>query len=705
MNRERLAYLCLSLIGHRVTVKLRNHTYEGLFHSCALDGDFSVMLRFARQPAQGDSVSSEVIKSLIIPWKEIIEVSAVGVTSPIHEATRFKRGGFQTDTEISAAANIGSGRELVQWQPDASAGDVALEGSIESVPHREGTWDQFAANSERYGITSTYSDELYTTKLDPSAVSKEKREKAERIAREIEGGVQHSAAEERCLGGEEDEEALFSSVPRAQSGKELLMVLKGNTDSGGASSSQSRVSRSNTDSLREVSKGLPQAALTSDNLTRHDSGLGSGDFALEHRTKRGLITANSMRPPMVSEMKRINALNLEPALPKLDDKTRTDWINFKQQQTRNPSKPSQGASLKQEFEASIAALRQYDAAKAQRSEAEANSGAKSSGAGPTIDVAAAGAELADTPSRSDFKFNASAKEFTFNSGAAPFTPGGSGGSGNQPPTPMGNQASAARSPNAAASTSDQPAFPPARQARQGKTMRALSDVLHGVFQKAKTERPESVTSAWPEAERGPLFREVLGRPNAQGAPGGGPGGPCQGGCMMQTPAQMAAQGGNPGQGQQMTGYIVQTPGGPGGTSQQQVVYGSPGMMMGPGGASQRMQGQGAQQPQQQQPQQGQQAGCFGQQQAGAGMPNQPQAVMMPAGMVAANNQMGAMPKFGQMVPVMMQGGQMMAPQGMMQGPQGQMMVMQPGQMMQGFNPQQRQMGGGGMQNQSQGDHS
>ena len=36
--------------------------------------------------------------------------------------------------------------------------------------------------------------------------------------------------------------------------------------------------------------------------------------------------------PMLAEMKGVNALNLEPALPKLDEAVKVDWINLKRSQ-------------------------------------------------------------------------------------------------------------------------------------------------------------------------------------------------------------------------------------------------------------------------------------------------------------------------------------------------------------------------------------
>jgi len=269
-----------------------------------------------------------------------------------------------------------------------------------------------------YGIQSTFDEELYTTKLDPNRISKEKREKADRIAKEIESGIQHADQEERCLGGEgDDEESKFSSVPRGRgSGKDGA-----DGGAGGASSSLARF---------RASAG-EQANLTSDNLTRHNSGLAGDDdgFALEHRTKRGMITANSpMRPPMVSEMKRINALNLEPALPKLDDKTRTDWINFKQQQTRHPTRPERGVDvLKVEFENALKTIQQREALKQQGEQGNGGampSGANETPAGAKTAPAAAGSETPagdDTPSRSkSFALNPAAKPFTFSASAAVF---------------------------------------------------------------------------------------------------------------------------------------------------------------------------------------------------------------------------------------------------------------------------------------------
>ncbi|CEM29211.1 unnamed protein product [Vitrella brassicaformis CCMP3155] len=54
-----------------------------------------------------------------------------------------------------------------------------------------------------------------------------------------------------------------------------------------------------------------------------------------YRKARGMLVASPNRAPIgTGLMKGINALNLEPPLPKLDDITRNELIQFKQNQTR-----------------------------------------------------------------------------------------------------------------------------------------------------------------------------------------------------------------------------------------------------------------------------------------------------------------------------------------------------------------------------------
>lgn len=89
-------------------------------------------------------------------------------------------------------------RDLTPWMPDAD----------EAAPHLSlddggGTWDQFAVNRDKFGVETTFKEELYTTALDKRNCGISEAEAA-RIAREIEsqGTTNYHLLEER--GGEVD---------------------------------------------------------------------------------------------------------------------------------------------------------------------------------------------------------------------------------------------------------------------------------------------------------------------------------------------------------------------------------------------------------------------------------------------------------------------------------------------------------------------
>lgn len=104
---------------------------------------------------------------------------------------------FRTDTDISKG-KVTRERELQAWQ---SSDSPASSGA--PAPHHDGagdeitfgpgavnntSWDQFAANEQMFGVTTSFDEEVYTTKLDRSAADfKERERKAQRIASEIMG--------------------------------------------------------------------------------------------------------------------------------------------------------------------------------------------------------------------------------------------------------------------------------------------------------------------------------------------------------------------------------------------------------------------------------------------------------------------------------------------------------------------------------------
>jgi len=140
------------------------------------------------------------------------------------ETTRDCKNTFRTDNEISADAKLGTERKLVRWQPEphlqASCGAGAVAAMLlEEIPkcqRRRGQWDQFKANEDLFGFVSTFKTDLsqYTTKIDIKRIPLHAQERAERIAREIETNQFRNGDEDGLERQDDDEEKLFSSVPR-----------------------------------------------------------------------------------------------------------------------------------------------------------------------------------------------------------------------------------------------------------------------------------------------------------------------------------------------------------------------------------------------------------------------------------------------------------------------------------------------------------
>ena len=92
-------------------------------------------------------------------------------------------------------------RDLQPWEPSTTANaEMSLEPS-------GGTWDQFQANEQLFGVKSDYNEDIYTTHIDRSTPDYRQREaEALRIAREIEGSSATNAhiREERGISNEDD---------------------------------------------------------------------------------------------------------------------------------------------------------------------------------------------------------------------------------------------------------------------------------------------------------------------------------------------------------------------------------------------------------------------------------------------------------------------------------------------------------------------
>ena len=103
----------------------------------------------------------------------------------------------------SSPLQVAESAKLIQSPPDTRMKDQSVASSWDQSQidqHVPGSWDQFKANERLFGITNSFDDrtyeQIYTTYLDKTSATYKSREaEAERIAHEIEFGVQHNIAE------------------------------------------------------------------------------------------------------------------------------------------------------------------------------------------------------------------------------------------------------------------------------------------------------------------------------------------------------------------------------------------------------------------------------------------------------------------------------------------------------------------------------
>lgn len=116
---------------------------------------------------------------------------------------------FRTDSAISGSRNQGE-RVLQRWVSDAPED---TDGSLESGRMKSSSgavWDQFAENERRFGLTTDYDENIYTTAIDKNHPQyKQRLVEAEKKAREIErsAATNSHVAEERVtdnVAGEEN---------------------------------------------------------------------------------------------------------------------------------------------------------------------------------------------------------------------------------------------------------------------------------------------------------------------------------------------------------------------------------------------------------------------------------------------------------------------------------------------------------------------
>lgn len=146
--------------------------------------------------------------SLVAAGSEWTSAPGVGVGGDALE-----RPGGSGGAPSSSRNNPSKGSDSMNWRSKKSPASGGVSGNMdESI----GDWDQFAANREKFGVNTSFDENLYTTKIDRENIDQARLREAERIALEIESQSTTNIhlAEERNqkLALDFDEEDLYSGV-------------------------------------------------------------------------------------------------------------------------------------------------------------------------------------------------------------------------------------------------------------------------------------------------------------------------------------------------------------------------------------------------------------------------------------------------------------------------------------------------------------
>ncbi|PYH98333.1 hypothetical protein BO71DRAFT_65829 [Aspergillus ellipticus CBS 707.79] len=228
---DRLVFLFTSFIGLTATITTKNgEKFTGIFSSSSLEpSESSFVLKMVQRPAKTEQHRSNGVSEASSPFmgsapdhsmsfdvKDVADISVPNV-STAEVAAKGSNGasvGFKTDADISGNLALRE-RTLKRWEP---AADTDVDLSLETSNNSAG-WDQFEANARLFGATSSYDENIYTTRIDKSDPTyRQKQADAARIAREIEGTNTDNAhvREERGVVSTDDidEEAKYSGVRR-----------------------------------------------------------------------------------------------------------------------------------------------------------------------------------------------------------------------------------------------------------------------------------------------------------------------------------------------------------------------------------------------------------------------------------------------------------------------------------------------------------
>ncbi|UKK02941.2 hypothetical protein MACK_003042 [Theileria orientalis] len=224
INEERLALVMSSLIDREVEVNLEDGTQvKGIFNSfdpASRGGNKAVDIAINSYVTNG--TAKKTLKPMIVCGTEYHFFSSHGIAKTLFKPREQKPLSakrtptkFKTDTEISASKQTSINPVLTEWKPTESVDDSQLV-ELDKVEGEQ--WDQFETNRNEYGVVSTFDENMYTTSLDLNEVPDSVKERAEKLAAEIEGGSETNYSKVEAL--LEDEDVVENESPVVKSFEE-----------------------------------------------------------------------------------------------------------------------------------------------------------------------------------------------------------------------------------------------------------------------------------------------------------------------------------------------------------------------------------------------------------------------------------------------------------------------------------------------------
>jgi hypothetical protein len=218
---QRYYSLMLNSIGELLKINFISGDYiEGILYSIdPINNEFFIINNPRRLSRTGIPIFLKESK-LKIYFREISHIDF-----EIKNILKYIKSNFETDLQVSKknAKNDKEEKKLVKYEVNENDKNIFTYKGLEddlNDKDNDANWDQFEINKKKYNVVSTYDENLYTTKLDKSKITKEQNDYAEKIYNEIKNSSYNEKnihiLEDRGIidekDGDFDEEDKYSSV-------------------------------------------------------------------------------------------------------------------------------------------------------------------------------------------------------------------------------------------------------------------------------------------------------------------------------------------------------------------------------------------------------------------------------------------------------------------------------------------------------------